>query len=306
MSTLAGHLEDYLRIRRSLGAKLIQPEHDLRDFVAWMEARDEQIVTVTATFEWAVIPRPGSTVPVSSRAPRRTEAVRGFTSYLKAVDAAHEVPPAGAFGFHAGRMTPHIWATPEIDVLMTAASQLPKYGRHITYPALFGLLATTGMRIGEALHLARTEVDLDTGILTITWGKSRDPRLVPLHPTTTAALRAYDTNRPGKPLTGQAMFFTRLDGRPLPYCNALYAFHHACQAAGLSPAPRIHDLRHTFAVNTLLDWHRHGMDVNALMPTLATYMGHINPKDTYWYLTAIPELMSIAADVLAAKGAPLP
>ncbi|MCL2316813.1 MAG: tyrosine-type recombinase/integrase [Actinomycetia bacterium] len=213
---------------------------DLRDFVAWMAAEHHQTVTVPASFEWAVAPRPGTTDLAPSRAPRRIAAVRGFASYLKAVDAAHEVPPAGAFGFHTGRITPHIWTASETDALLAASRQLRRPGRHITYPVLFGLLATTGMRVGEALHLTRRDVDLDNQILTVTWGKSRNPRLVPIHPTTTATLHEYDTHRPSQATASEAMFFTRHDGGPLPYYNALYAFRQACQTAGLAPAPRIH------------------------------------------------------------------
>jgi len=307
MNSLAGHLDDYLRIRRGLGAKLDRPERDLRDFVADMAARRQDVVTAAAACQWAVTLRPGQSSLAPSRAPRRIEAVRGFAAYLRAIDEAHEVPPADGFGRRASRTTPHIWSVAEIDALMAALKTLCRYGRHITYPALFGLLATTGLRVGEALHLARDEVDLDDGVLTITWGKSRNPRLVPLHPTTTLALRNYDEHRPGNPPAADQTFFTHGDGGPLPYCNTLYAFHHACHAAGLDkPMPRIHDLRHTFAVNTLLDWQRNGQDINAAMPVLSTYMGHINPKGTYWYLTAIPELMSIAADRLAANETRLP
>jgi len=309
MTTLTDHLEDYLRIRRSLGAKLVQPEHDLHDFVTVMGARRHQIVTAADAVSWAVTPQPGKADLAPSRAPRRIEAVRGFSVYLKAIDDSHEIVPAGAFGFHSRRTTPHIWAPAEIHALMTASRKLSRFSRHIIYPAVFGLLVTTGMRVGEALHLARREVDLDSGVVTIVGGKSRNPRLTPLHPTTTAALREYDDRRPRQRSTTEGMFFTRHDGQPLSYCNARYAFRHACRAAGLTgndPARRIHDLRHTFAVDTLLDWHRGGVDVDAAMPTLSTYLGHVNPKDTYWYLTAVPELMSVAADTLAKNGAPLP
>jgi integrase len=309
MSSLADHLADYLRIRRGLGAKLDRPERDLREFVADMAARHQEVVTVTTACQWAVTPRPGQPGLAPSRAPRRIEAVRGFATYLRAIDDAHEVPPADGFVRRASRTTPHIWSADEINALMAALRTLRQFGRHITYPALFGLLIATGMRVGEALHLDCHEVDLDDGVVTVTWGKSRNPRLVPLHPTTTAALRYYDEHRPGKPPAADQTFFTHDDGGPLPYCNTLYAFHHACQAAGLDklePSPRIHDLRHTFAVNTLLDWQRDGMDINAAMPILSAYMGHINPKGTYWYLTAVPELMSIAANTLAEHGAPLP
>jgi integrase len=207
------------------------------------------------------------------------------------------------------RRTPHIWSHAETGALMGALGRLRRFDRHVTYTALFGLLASTGMRVGEALHLTRGDVDLDSGLVTVTWGKTRNPRLVPLHATTAAALRDYDQRKPVARQRDGAAFFTRQDGQALPYCNALYAFHHACADAGLAgvePAPRVHDLRHTFAVNTLLGWCRQHVDLSAKMPVLSAYLGHVNPASTYWYLTAIPELMGLAADLLAENGAPLP
>lgn len=174
---------------------------------------------------------------------------------------------------------------------------------------MFGLLASTGLRVGEALGLDTDEADLDAGVLTISRGKSRDPRLVPLHPTTTAALHDYarwrdrHLDRGNTPNDAHA-FFLNTRGRRLPYTNVRHAFGQARDAAGLTTGtrrPRIHDLRHTFAVTTLLGWYRDGADVAARMPTLSTYLGHTNPADTYWYFTAVPELLAYAANRLDAS-----
>lgn len=229
--------------------------------------------------------------------------MRSFASYMHAIDSVHEVPPRGVFFHRTRRSIPYIYTPAEIAALLDAATNLSWFGRGRIYPAVFGLLASTGLRIGEALGLDIDEADLDAGVLTISRGKSRDPRLVPMHPTTTTALRDYAAWRDHHLHRGDATgdtraFFLDITGHRLPYPNVRQAFGRARDAAGLTDAgarPRMHDLRHTFAVNTLLGWYRDGADVAALMPTLSTYLGHTNPSNTYWYFTAVPELLAHAA-----------
>jgi integrase/recombinase XerD len=217
-------------------------------------------------------------------------AICGFAAYLHTLDPVHEVPPRAVFSRHVPRPTPHIYTDAEVTSLIDAAGRLNAGVRARTYPVLFGLLAATGVRIGEALGLDRDEVDLQAGVLTIHRGsKSRDPRLVPLHPTTTAALSRYaawrDERQP-KRRSENAAFFADRHHAQLKYMNVRHAFVQASTACGLrtvAQRPRMHDLRHTFAVNTLLGWYRSGVDVAARMPTLSTYLGHTDPANTYWY-----------------------
>jgi integrase/recombinase XerD len=308
--TWAGRVEDYLRLRRSLGFALTWDEHLLRRFTADLARSGIAALTVADAVAWAGTLPAGQTHRPYTRAPVRLTAIRGFATYLHSLDPVHEVPPRDVFGWRKTRPVPYIYTPEEIAALLDACTDLIRYGRRHLYPVLFGLIAATGLRLGEALGLAWDEVDLDDGILTITRGKSRDPRLVPLHPTTTDALRDY-VNRIAQPRrnggrvsqTGDgARLFTLPGGGPLPPCNVHHAFRQVTTWTGLRAEqvwPRIHDLRHTFAVNTLLGWHRDGADVAAMMPVLSTYLGHTHPANTYWYLTATPELMAHAAGCLA-------
>jgi site-specific recombinase XerD len=197
------------------------------------------------------------------------------------------------------RPTPYLYSPAEIDRLVEAAGGLRPSLRAATYRTLFGLLAVTGMRVGEALKLHRGEVDLDQGVLTITGPKSGHMRLLPLHPTSVDALRRYAEQRERRfPTLEAGTFFVSTGGTPLLHGNVRATFIKLTTAIGLRTAnvrPRIHDLRHSLAVRCLLEWYRSGADVAAHMPTLSTYLGHVNPAGTYWYLSATPELMDLAA-----------
>ena len=305
------HVADYLRLRRQLGFKLTWPEHVLGQFTAHLAAAEVEHLTVEAMAIWAALPREDAAESGKSRAAARMNAVGSFAAYMHALDPAHEVPPRGVFSHQARRTTPYIYTADEIGRLLDAAAGLKRYDRARIFPVVFGLLAATGLRIGEALALDVDEVDLDTGVITVSRGKSRDPRLVPTHHTTTTALSDYadwrdqQVHRPGTDRT-QAFFTDQAGGR-LSYFNTQYAFKHVREAAGLTmndARPRIHDLRHTFAVTTLLGWYRDGLDVAGLLPRLSTYLGHIHPANTYWYLSAVPELLAHAADRLGAMSTP--
>lgn len=258
-STLLGswtrRLEDYLQLRRSLGFALVWDEHLLRRFTADLAERGIEAVTVADAIGWAGALPAGQTHRPVTRATVRLTAIRGFAAYLHSLDPVHEVPPRDVFGWRKTRPVPYIYTSEEIDALLAACTDLIRYGRRHLYPVLFGLIAATGLRLGEALGLGCDEVDLTDGILTITRGKSRDPRLVPLHPTTTDALRDYadriaPTRRNGQVSQsgGGARFFTLPGGAPLPPCNVHHAFRQVTTSAGLRTEhvwPRIHDLRHT-------------------------------------------------------------
>ena len=295
------HIADYLRLRRQLGFTLAWDEHLLGQFTRHLDTANIHAITATEAIVWCGLLPEGVTSRPITRASTRLTAVRGFATYMHALDPVHEVPPRGLFARPVHRGTPHIYTHAEIVSLVEAAGLLARGVRAQTYPVLFGLLAATGIRVGEALALDRGEADLTGGVLTISRGKSRDPRLVPLHETTTAALTGYAAGRDQrnpKAVGDDAPFFTDRDGSRLAYMNVRHAFLQASTAAGLrteAQSPKIHGLRHTFAVNTLLGWYRDGADVAVRMPLLSTYLGHTDPANTYWYLSAVPELLAYAA-----------
>lgn len=299
------HAVDYLRLRRQLGAILAWDEHLLDQYTTQLTADDVDVLTTVHMLEWVQIPADVPGHP-TARALRRLRAVKGFATYMHALDPAHQIPPQGIFEYQHQRVAPYIYTESEIAALLTAAGQLAGGIRAHTYPTLFGLLASTGLRVGEALGLQRQNVDLNAGILVVSSGKSRHSRLVPLHASTTTALRSYAAwRRRHEPhqQPNSAPFFINRGGNILPYANARKAFVDAATAAGIRthrPYPRMHDLRHTFSVKTLLTWYRNGEDVAAMMPTLSTYLGHSDPADTYWYLSAVPELLAYAANRLSA------
>ncbi|MHB8874232.1 MAG: tyrosine-type recombinase/integrase [Myxococcaceae bacterium] len=196
-------------------------------------------------------------------------------------------------------MTPHLYSHREVALLMREAGRLPHPHQSATYWTLIGLLAATGMRVGEVLHLDEDDVDWRRSLVTVRNGKFRKSREVPLHPTTLAALRAYAIRRARlRPEPRSPSFLVSRAGTRLLEQNVWRIFARLRQRAGLvhrpRHPPRIHDLRHTFAVNTLRDWYRAGIDVEQRLPWLSTYLGHVSPSTTYWYLTATPELLALA------------
>jgi len=302
MSELHRHLEDYLRLRRSLGFKLEFPGLVLPSLVTYLEAAGAAAITAELAVAWAGLPR--GVLPITWA--HRLGAARGFARYLKAIDPATEIPPAGIWPSVSPRPRPWIWAETDIRRLLSAARTLRPPLRAATYETLFGLLATAGMRLGEAIKLERADADLADGVLTIRDGKFGISRLVPLHPGVTAALREYTACRDRLlPRPATTKFFISTAGTPLRTSGVDHTFAQLTTALGLrtrARRPRIHDLRHSFAVRQLLQWHREGADVRARMPVLSAYLGHVSPAGTYWYLTAVPELMELAAARLA-KGA---
>jgi integrase/recombinase XerD len=225
--------------------------------------------------------------------------VRGFARHLHAIDPAHQVPSTELLPGRSHRATPYLYADADITALMAAARSLRSPLRAATFETLVGLLAVTGLRIGEALRLDRDDVDLADGILVIRLSKFGKSREVPLHATTVEALAAYAHRRDRLcPHPVVPAFFLSTAGTRLLYCNAHLTWLELVRRAGLRPRsphrrPRPHDLRHSFAVRTLLDWYRDGLDVRAHMPALSTYLGHVHPGHTYWYLSGAPELLNL-------------
>ena len=303
MSGLAGHVEDYLRLRRALGFKLRFPGQVLPSLAAYLEAAGATTVTAELAIAWAGQPQGVHPVVWS----HRLGAARGFARYLKTIDPAAEIPPGRDL---ADRRSPppasHLRRQRHRPPDRRPPRTLNPPLRAATYEAMFGLIAATGLRLGEAIGLDRADADLDDGLLTIRSTKSGRDRLVPLHPTVTSALAGYARRRDQlRPEPATTRFFVSAVGTPVLERLADQAFAQLTTSLGLRTAdrqPRIHDLRHTFAVRQLLAWHRDGQDVNAKMPVLSAYLGHVSPAGTYWYLTAVPELMELAAARLTQGG----
>ena len=295
MSALDRHVEAYLGLRRALGFKLAFEGQVLPQLATYLDAAGASTVTVELAIAWAGIPQ--GVQPISRA--HRLGAVRGFARYLQTIDPATEVPPCGIWPSVAPRPAPYLWSDVDVRALLDAARQLRPPVRAATHEALFGLLAASGMRIGEALRLERDDVDLDRGVVTIREAKFGRSRLVPLHPSTTDALRSYATRRAELcPTPRSTTFFVSSVGTALLHGGVRKTFIGLTTAVGMrtpTVRPRIHDLRHSFAVGTLVRWHRSGIDVAGRMALLSTYLGHVNPAGTYWYLSAAPELMELAA-----------
>lgn len=299
MSGLRARAEEYLVMRRALGFKLETWGPRLMSFIAFCEERGATTVTTDLAVQWATTPARGSDHEAYQA--RRLDVVRIFARHLQALDPAAEVPPEDVLDRRQCRVQPYLYSPREVTALMAAARTLRPAFRAVTWRTLVGLLAVTGMRQGEACRLTRDDVDLDAGAITILDSKFGKSRMVFLHPTTAAALRAYDRARDEAfPAPTADTFFLNSQGRPLNRLNTSYVFNELVAAAGISAppgqrAPRLHDLRHVFTVSTILDWYRDGGDVQARLPVLSTWLGHIDPKSTYWYVSSIPELLALAA-----------
>lgn len=300
MSALSSALEDYLALRRSLGFKLERAGKLLAQFVAHCELIGADVVTIELAFSWATLPEHTSLGWLG----HRLSIVRGFARYLALLDDRTEVPPTDILPARSHRATPYLYTEGEVARLMEASGRLRSPLRQATLRTLVGLLYVTGMRIGEAIRLDREDVDLTCGLLLVRNSKFGKSRELPLHDTTTTILRAYARQREEFcPQAGSPAFFISLAGTRLRYDNFHIGFLGLVREAGLTPRsptcrPRPHDLRHSFAVATLIGWYRDGGDVESRLPALSTYLGHLHPANTYWYLSAAPELLGLAAERL--------
>lgn len=302
MSALRQALTRYVRMRRGFGYRYRDEERCLGDFVAFMDGAQATVITRALAMAWI-------TRGQRTSWPNRLSVVRGFARHLSNVEPETEIPPAGIFP-SPKRRRPYLYTEAEVERLLDATLSwgLAKGINRRTYHCLFGLLAATGMRLGEAIGLERADVDLEAGLLTLRVTKGGKDRLVPLHPTTARALTDYAARRDDCGTCRKSpWFFVLRGGQRLRLQYPERIFIGVMRRIGLrdteprSLGPRIHDLRHTFAVNTLLRWYRAGEDVERLLPTLTTYLGHSKVRDTYWYLSACPELMGEAASRLEAR-----
>jgi integrase/recombinase XerD len=299
MTTLSQAVDDYIKVRRALGAKLTGYPRLLTDFVAYLEAAGASTVTTELAVAWARLPGDNAHRSYLSR---RLCVVRGFARHLQAFDPATEVPPAQLVPGAPCRAEPYLYCEADVVAIMAAARSLTPTLRAATYETAIGLLKTTGMRVGEVIRLDQDDLDWDEGVLTIRDSKFNKSREVPLHPSTLAALRAYASRRDQLcPDPSSASFFVSQAGSRLVYVTVQGIFARLAHTAGLRARssrcrPRLHDWRHCFASSTLLGWYRAGVDVEANLPLLSTYLGHTNPASTYWYLSAVPELLALAAE----------
>lgn len=301
MSALEERVAEYLALRRSLGYKLERAELLLGQFIAYLDSCGVEHFTVADAVDWATLPAGSDRWWWA----QRLSVVRGFASWLHNLDPQIEIPPADILAFQARRAVPYLYSQADITALMDAAASLKGRLRQATYRTLIGLLAVTGMRVGEARRLDRVDVDLEQGTLTVRHTKFDKSRLLPLHSSTTQALADYLSLRDRlAPPDASTTVFISPPGKPLIACNVESIFRILVARAGLEPRgaarPRMHDLRHGFIVGAVLDGYQRGLDVQARLAVIATYAGHVDPKASYWYLTASPELMTIAGERLDA------
>ena len=299
MSALRQALADYLAVRRVLGYKLVQTEKLLAQFLTYVEDRGEDHLTTATALAWATLPSGAR----RSWASIRLSAIRRFAAHLRGIDPATEVPARDLLPGQTCRATPYLYSEEDIAALITAAGTLRTPHRVATYRTLIALLAVTGMRVGEAISLDCVDFDPVNGLLTIRNGKFGKSRELPLHPSTVTALGAYlgRDDRPRQSPHSPALFVSK-GGTRLLYSNVQPTFHKLVGQAGILPRsaacrPRLHDLRHGFAVNTILDGYRRRRP-GTRIAMLSTYLGHVDPGKTYWYLSAAPELLGLAGDRL--------
>ncbi len=299
-SSMVAHVNAYLDERRRLGYQLRIEGQQLLKFARFAdECGYGDKLTIELALAWANSSRTAS--PLGKA--RRLEVVRSFAKFRFIEDPGTEIPPAGLLGPAHRRVSPYIYSGQQINDLIEAASQLEPVGglRPASLKTLYALLACTGMRISEAVKLSRDDVDWPKGALTVRETKFHKSRILPLHHSTLAALREYSTLRDNYAfLVKTSAFFLFDDGTPLNYEKAHYAFKCLRNKLRWTQAnhgrlPRIYDLRHTFVCRRLLAWYEKGVDIDRMIPYLSTYLGHVKVSDTYWYITAIPELMAVAA-----------
>jgi integrase/recombinase XerD len=301
MTVLEQHLREYLELRRTLGHKLAEAHRLLPRFVTYLDDHGIEFVTVQAALAWSL----EREVPVGSVVPaHRMMVVRGFARYLSGIDPRTEVPPAGTIRQPQRWRRPFIYSDADVLALIEQARVvIPQPLRSATYQTLIGLLATTGMRVGEVLRLDRGDLDRSEGVLRVRESKFGKSRLVPLHASAVDALERYDlTRRRLLPEPRSDSFLVSLHGTRVIYETVWPVHRKLCEHAGVGASstvtPRIHDHRHSFAVKTLLGWYQDGVDVPSRIGWLSTYLGHREPRYTYHYLSAAPDLLAHAARLL--------
>jgi len=299
MSTLRHAIQEYLDMRRNLGFKLKEAGKGLVDFATFMQQHRAAYITQALALAWAQQPL---NVQPAHWAQRLTF-VRGFARFRSATDPRTQIPPPGLLPFQPKRARPYLYSEDEIRRLLRAALTMPcRYQRGAlrpwVYHGLFGLLSVSGLRLGEARNLELQDVDLEAAVLRIRGAKFGKDRLVPLHASTCKVLADYIARRQrhwaGRPVS--AHLFVSSWGNRLDVGQIHRAFYAVSREIGLrgaseSHGPRLHDMRHRFATNTLVHWYRSDQDPERHLPILSAYLGHVHVADTQWYLSGSPELM---------------
>jgi integrase/recombinase XerD len=301
MSRLRCALADYLAVRRALGYKLKYAEKLLTQFIAYLEEFGEETISTERSLAWATLPKGAEQ---GSWAYYRLSAVRCFATHLKSIDPATEIPATGLLPRPRPQTVPYIYSEEQITALLEATGTLSTPHRAATYRTLVGLLAATGMRVGEAIRLDRDDLNSKAELIVVRdtkFGKSRE---LALRTSTAAALRRYlrRTDRPASETSTDALLVSTTGAR-LHYQTVHWTFTQLLDRTGIQSRsirsrPRLHDLRHTFAVHTILDGYRGDGEIEGRLAALSTYLGHVGPSSTYWYLSAAPELMELAAERL--------
>jgi integrase/recombinase XerD len=309
MTGFTQQAQEYLRLRRALGHDLADAIRLLPRFVDYLDSVGASTITIDIALAW--VQRPDAD-PATSVWSRRMTVVRGFARHLSGLDPATQVPPLGLVTFRQHWRPPFIYSSDDVEALMAGVARLiPTPLRAATFQTMIGLLAATGLRVGEAIRLDRSDIDWTEGVVVVRASKFNKSRELPLEATTVDALASYTEIR-DRCVSGpkSSTFFVSRVGTPVIYTDFGTTFRELVLISGVgadSPVrPRIHDLRHSFAVHTLIRWYRAGEDVGALLPRLSTYLGHLAPSYTYWYLSAAPELLALAAGRLesAERGRP--
>lgn len=301
MNDFSAAVTDYLQLRRAMGYKLVTEGRLLPQFAAYLDAAGVGHLRIAHAVAWAT--QSPSAAPAWRAG--RLAMVRALARYLSSLDPETEIPPGGLLPQPSHRVVPYIFSDSDISQIIDEAGRLNPEHRADTYQTVIKLIFATGMRVGEAVRLDNDDVDFEDGVITIRNSKFGKSRQVPLHPTSVEALGGYrrrrDRRRPNPKSPG---FFTSSIGTRLLRDNISTVFPRLVRAAGLaSPTgrrPRLHDARHTFAVRTILSWYRAGIDVHQRLPLLSTYLGHVDPTTTYWYLSTVPELVELIAGRLDA------
>lgn len=295
-------LDHYVALRRALGVDMSTDARIIRRFATFADHDGAKQISTNLVMRWL------EGLPPANPGTRATRfrVVRQFAEWLHGIDPGHEVPPRGLVSGHLKRVRPYIYSEGQIIAIIEQARTLPSnYGlRGLTCSTLFGLIAVTGLRISEALGLDLADLNLESGVLHVRQGKLGKERLLPLDPSVVQRLASYSCERDRMLGRRPEAFFVTCDGNRLGDCGARYNFAQVSQQIGLrvpqlygrhGRGPRIHDLRHTFAVRTMLNWYRLGKDVGREIIKLTTWLGHTDPAKTYWYLEAVPELLALAA-----------
>jgi integrase/recombinase XerD len=299
MSPLRQSVADYLVVRRALGYKLERTEKLLAQFVTYLEDLGEERITTKHALAWATLP-----AGVDAWLSNRLSVVRGFATFMQTIDPATEVPASDLLPWRRCRATPYLYSDAQIVALIRAAVTLSTTHRVATYQTLIGALSVTGMRIGEAIGPNRSDFDGQAGLIVVRNAKFGKSRELPLHPSAVKALRRYlrRRDRPRASVCTEAMLVSTA-GTRLLISSVQSTFRKLLGRAGIEPRsslcrPRLHDLRRTFAVRTMIDGYRKKGEVGPRLALLSTYLGHVDPGKTYWYLSAAPELLKLAGDRL--------